>query len=285
MTKALRKLRKEAHNRNERDNARAANRRKAADAWILAPDRTIRDVAFAFNISIHIAHQIKKALRDKDDENLKKLLNPHDNRAGRKIVLDKEEDHLFDVAMGRFCLGDGVADKATILSAMAKIASDGRENTYKNDLPSSEAFRAFRARHENFTFRRSHRKELAKAFAERHDHVETYAKALTTVFEKHPTLRLNTEAIINVDETEVRTVFGERPRALVPKTSRHGAPKLYSPGSEKHVTAVIAVSAAGRKAPPFFVVAGKSTLQSWIKPLEGPFCSLSGDIVAYTKHD
>lgn len=38
-------------------------------------------------------------------------------------------------------------------------------------------------------------------------------------------------------------------------------------GPSKHITAAVAVSASGRKAPPFFIVAGQRVMSNWISPL------------------
>ena len=150
-------------------------------------------------------------------------------------------------------------------------------------MPSREAFLHLRSRLEEFTYRRHDSKEKAKVDAESYQHVKTLKDTLEEVFRKHPSLRTNPEAIINVDECEVATAFGERSKSLVPNSSRNGECKQKIIGSDKHVTAVIAASAAGRLAPPFFVVAGKNTLSFWTEPLDIDGSSLNESCKVYTR--
>ena len=81
-----------------------------------------------------------------DEEMLPKPLHPYESSAERSQLLIKEENELFDCAISRFRLGDGIADRPTILSVMSNIASDGRESASKSDVPSIEALWEFLAR-------------------------------------------------------------------------------------------------------------------------------------------
>lgn len=55
-----------------------------------------------------------------------------------------------------------------------------------------------------------------------------------------------------------------------PSNSKHAGfvSQTTGSGEGRHVTAVIAVSAAGHKAPPFFIVQGKNVISSWFSHLD-----------------
>ena len=50
-------------------------------------------------------------------------------------------------------------------------------------------------------------------------------------------------------------------------THHGGYTACHASKMSKQITAIIAVSASGLKAPPFFVVAGKNVMSSWLEPL------------------
>ena len=175
------------------------------------------------------------------------------------------------------------ADKGNIRGAIARIASDGRKNAYENDLLCKDIFLQFRAKSKDFTYRRSEAKGALKKGRENYSHVDTSVKVLEEYFRKHPQLRCNPEATLNIDETKVRTEFGERGRALIPATTHHGAGRVSSVGYDKHVTAVIVVKAAGRVCPPFFITAGKNTMSSWNQPSDADALLLGTERCRYGK--
>ena len=67
-------------------------------------------------------------------------MNRYPNYCLMKIVLVenafslKEEHELFRTSMNHFFLYDGIPDESKIRVGMAKIASNGSINMYKNDL-------------------------------------------------------------------------------------------------------------------------------------------------------
>ncbi len=72
-----------------------------------------------------------------------------------------------------------------------------------------------------------------------------------------------------MDETSVSCEFGKLMKVYVSSETHYGGCVTSSigSGSGTHVTAVIAVSASGRKPPPFFIVQGKKVMSAWFDPL------------------
>ncbi len=72
-----------------------------------------------------------------------------------------------------------------------------------------------------------------------------------------------------MDETNVSCEFGQRLKVFGSSATHHGGfvSSSATSGSGTHVTAVIAVSASGRKSSPFFIVAGKQVMSAWFDPL------------------
>ena len=71
-----------------------------------------------------------------------------------------------------------------------------------------------------------------------------------------------------MDETAVSTEFVQPVKVFGAADTKHGGFRAApASGSSKHITAVVAVSASGRKPPPFFIVAGKNIMSGWKKPL------------------
>ena len=285
MTKSLRKLRKDAQKRNSRDDVRAENRRNAVVSLRKDPSRTARSLAASFHLSLHAAQSLKRAVMPRDDGLLSKLLNPRENRAGRRCVLTKEEESILKAGFNHFNSNVSAADEDSARSMMGKIASDGRGDCCKNELPCKGAFIHFRARNPDLTNRRQNAKDQAKTKAETWSHVSSLKDALEEVLEKHPSPRSNPEAIVNIDEVGVNTEFGERKKTLVSTSSRAGAGAAPPPACEKHATLVISASAAGRIAPPFFAVAGKNAMSSWAWPLDAAASSLPTELQQCGRED
>lgn len=72
-----------------------------------------------------------------------------------------------------------------------------------------------------------------------------------------------------MDETGALTEYGQKTKVFGASSTDHGGCISQSTGSGegRHVTAVIAVSASGHKAPPFFIVQGKNVMRNWFLPL------------------
>ena len=281
MTKSIRKLRSEIRQRSFRDSERTKNRVDAINAVKEDSTITVRQLASSFFLSRGIAHKIKRAAQLRGISRIEELASPRTHRAGRKSVLSEEERNLLAESAERFLADGRLPTENAVRVAMGQIAADGGKNSYKSGMPCRDAFLQFRAERSDLALRRNSEGNAAKSRAENFEHANSHATALEEVFKKHPHLQRSPEAIINLDETEVRTEFGERVRALTPKSSRTGAPKPTFPGSEKHATAVIAASAAGRVAPPFFAVAGKNTMNSWAEPLDSRIFNLQGGLEIY----
>ena len=162
------------------------------------------------------------------------------------------------------------ADNAELKSLMARIANDGRPRNFKSGVPSPDAIRSFRARHPEMRFRKSESKATVKLSGENYDHVSTYATVLKEVKSDYPAIFDHGDYVWNMDETHVDGEFGKRKSVYSPADSHHRgfvATKKHG-GDGRHVTVVLAVSASGKKAPPFFIVESKRNMSNWYYKLE-----------------
>ena len=267
MPPSIRRQRADVKNRDARDADQQRRRRLAAEEFRSNSSATIRAVSESLRLSHGTVQSIRFAVKSNNEEALQKLLDPRQNRAGRKQVLTREEEDMISKSIVRFGASGRALNIQKVREIMGLISSDGRKHSYQNGMPSAEAVRSFRARRFELTCRKAEDKDAVKIRAESYEHVKSLAEVLKSVFEKHPGLPKDAEAIINLDETEVNADSGGTQRVLGgkgPHECRRGRKSRGGP----HVTAILAVSAAGRKAPPFFLVAGKHTRTTWTDPLD-----------------
>jgi len=63
--------------------------------------------------------------------------------------------------------------------------------------------------------------------------------------------------------------YGKKTKVFGAADTHHGGfAACHASKMNKHINAIIAVSASGLKAPPFFIVAGKNVMSSWLEPLK-----------------
>ena len=190
------------------------------------------------------------------------------NSVGRPTVLTLEEENMIVKGI-TFAAQRGFALTVPALKiVMAKIAADGRPG-WLSRLPCDDAVTSFRARHSEITFRKSENKDSEKLKGENFELVLSYVTALKQVDTVHPGIFRNADRLWNMHETKVDAEFGKIVKVLgPPNTHQRGLVSSTSAaGSRKHVTYVIAISASGLKAPPFFIVAGKNRMSKWFEPL------------------
>lgn len=84
-------------------------------------------------------------VRSNKPEDLKKLLNSVDSRAGTKFVMSRTETKLNNDNMEYAGTRDFAMDYRDLKSACQKIASDGRSEAYKNGVPCEATLRRYRA--------------------------------------------------------------------------------------------------------------------------------------------
>lgn len=73
----------------------------------------------------------------------------------------------------------------------------------------------------------------------------------------------------NMDETSVDVEYGEWEKYFTSSSRHYGGFKAVGKDwNGKHITEVIAASAFGLVAPPFFIVAGKNVMKVWFLPFE-----------------
>ena len=129
---------------------------------------------------------MRQAYLSKDNSTLDKLLDPKQNRPGRRHVLTKGEgEALSKCAISELLKGNALTP-ATFRMAMGRIANDGRTPGYKNTTPCPHTFRQFRAENRNITVRNKTNKAQAKIEAENIDHVRSMESVLQAVLKEHP---------------------------------------------------------------------------------------------------
>ena len=169
---------------------------------------------------------------------------------------------------------------------MGRIASDGRAKTYKNGVPSGDAIRSFRARHPELIFRLVENKSAVKLKSEDYFHVKTYEDALRSVSQEFPTIFDDPDLVWNMDETHVDGEFGKRERVVSDGSTHHGgfAKTTAGTGNGRNVTVVFAVSASGKKCPPFFIIEGKRNMSNWYLQLsEEKYKFEDGNLKRFTR--
>lgn len=144
------------------------------------------------------------------------MLEPAKNRAGRRPVITAEEDDLIKKRM-RWAAASGFAWRYEDLKAvMTRISNDSRERTFPTDSGalSGGAVRAWRTRNRDITYRRAEDKSTAKLFAESHNHMKTFEKALMQVETRNPGLFNDDDRLWNTYETAVYIKFGENEKCF-----------------------------------------------------------------------
>lgn len=159
--------------------------------------------------------------------------------------------------------------KSDLRYLMSKIAANGKLRRLKNGLPSEEKAVSFRARHTDLTVCSAENKALVKLKGELLSHVQTYEKVLRTFAQDYPGIFNDGLRVWNMDMTHVSAEYGRKKRMLCSAASHHGGflPSSLSPSNGRHITVVLAVSASGLLAPPFFIIAGLRVMPDWFKSL------------------
>lgn len=133
--------------------------------------------------------------------------------------------------------------------AIKNIGSDCR-NGYKanNGMPSSDFVRSWRDTNRDITYRTAKNKTLAKLRAESYDHVNSYAVSLKAVDCANSGIFDEPERMCNVDEKPASADFGPKIKVFYPAKSNHAGAVAQNGGKpSKQVTALVAVSASGRR--------------------------------------
>ena len=218
------------------------------------PERDVKvaEVVRQSGVSRGTSDRIKYALMN-DKAVLQQLLSPSRNRVGRRSVIRAEETELSEDRY-RYAARRGFALQLdTVRKVVADIARDERDG-FRTDstLPSAAAVRTWRAQNMDIKFRKAENKAFAKLQAENFAHVNTFGSALKQVGTEHPEIFQSSDLVWNMDETAVSAEFGQPVKVFGAADTKHGGFKAApASGSGKHITAVVAVSASGRKTPPF----------------------------------
>ena len=225
--------------------------RREAVRLLQVTSLSLRKISAAKGISKSVVGELKELLRVKYDDIISNIWRK--NGPGRKTVLSEEEERMI---VNRLCFAAGrgfTVDHDGIRRIMARVVLDGRRG-WRNNLTSDDAVRAFRALHREIASRKAGNKEAEKLKAESRKHFQAFLTVLKNVDRLHPGLFGDPDRIWNVDETAVDATNGNSKKVFCSAASHHGgfAASSGANGPNKHITAMVAVSASGCKTPPFF---------------------------------
>ena len=155
-------------------------------------------------------------------------------------------------------------DNACLKYMMSQIAADGRPG-WKGNALSDDAVWSFRARNCQICLRTTESKDEVKLKGKSYNHVQTFFDELVKIRKRFPGLLEDGDRVLNIDWSTVEKEFGKYQiicGGSLPPWRVLPSKVIIRTG--KHVTAIIAASAYGRKAPLFFFVAGNLAMQHWI---------------------
>lgn len=200
-----------------------------------------------YDIKSSTAKRLVSAFKNRvaDPLPLQRLLNPHENRAGRRSVLTKEEQEMIVATCERAEIVGQSTGIDTLKTLCADISGDGRKG-FKKGVPSDAAIRKFRANNRALTVRTYRPKDIAKVKAECYTHVQSFKTVFEHVEREHNGIYSRGEAVWNFDETCVNSDRNRKEKVLSSTRLHHeGASRVSGVGSGgKHVTDVVAISAA-----------------------------------------
>ena len=259
-------------------------RREAAEQ--LRRGTRLASVIARTGISRGTASRIKDAVESKDSVGLSRLLDPAKNRPGRPRVLSARAE-LSIVHRMKQLATMGFAQNVHSLKSVAASIARHEGTPFAGGMPSDDWVRGFRSRHRDITLRNAENKDVRKLQAESTEHVTTFKTALEKLQNDHPGIFDDPARIWNMDETEVSGAFGKREKVFGPSKTNHGGFKgVVGTGTGKHLTAVVATSAAGHVLPPFFIFEGVYQMERWFEPLnDSVFTDDHGNPEWYTKAD
>ena len=237
--------------------------KRSAISLLKSTNLYLRKIAESTGLSKTLIGSLKEMIRkDALDEIERQCSSIEARTKGARFVLSEDEETLIVQRLIYAAQRGFPVDVAGIKRIMAEVAADGRKGW-------ANAVRSSRARHREITFRNYERKENAKLKGESFWHVQRYFDVLKQIESKYPGILEDGDRIWNVDETAVDSTFGKKRKVFGPSNSHHGGfvASAKTAGAGKHIRCVVAVSASRRKAPPFFIVAGKHVMSNWVDPL------------------
>lgn len=265
-------MRREAAANKARDTRDAIEAAKRERAYELIEEGTLsmRAIARATEVSRGTVSRLKCAYdnRENDYAPVRALLNPKENRAGRRSVLSALEQNKLSQKMVQGSQRGFAYSLDDARQVMGKIASDGRKNSFKNAIPSAATVRKFRCDHRELTVRTGRNKDLSKLKAQTYAHVKTFQEALLRVIKSYPCVAQNPDFLWNCDEVGICCERGRKVRVFTSATAQcSNRTGSSDSGTGPHITMVMAISASGRKAPPFLIVKGKNIMSAWFAPI------------------
>lgn len=262
MTRSLR--RQSARNRLRQHTLESLIQRRALAVELFTKGKKYREVMRLTGLSSGTVSRIKKKMSEEHSaETIASSVRPR----GATTTLTEAEEKL--IVQGLLdCSARGfAADNYDLKQIAARVAKQSNKS-FKNDLPSDDWTRAFRARHENLTYRKHESRSFVKLAAETADHLQGYVRALRQVESNNPGIFDDPRYVWNMDETDVSAAQGERLRVFGPSQTNNGGIRGTSgDGGGRHLTAVVIANAAGDVLPPFFIFAGVKKMQRWFEPL------------------
>lgn len=230
---------------------------------------SLRAASSATGVSRATCDRLKHALQDGDSDTLQKLMDPVTFHPGRPSVLSDAESILLATQMKDAAKRGYPVDLESVRRAMKRIANDGRQGFSTADgLPSTDFVRTWRSRHRELTFTAGEdRRRLIKLHGDSISHATTFANALEAARASSPDIFDSPARLWNLDETDCCAGLNRRRVSLQSALKQPAMASSTAAEKESHVSAVMAISAAGHIAPPVFIVQAPNVLQEWFRPL------------------
>lgn len=244
---------------------------RALAVRLLKEGNTIRETARITGVTRSTIQRIRNCITSDDKDGIRRMTSTK-TRAGRPTVISTDEAAMINERLKLAAKRGFAVDNHTFKHVLSRVAADGRKG-YQRGVPSDEAVRTYRAHNRDITYRRIENKEHAKLAAESYEHIETFFSVLDTIQKTHPGILFSANRVWNTDETAVDCTLGKWTRCFTSADTKNGGHRgvKSSYGISKHITAVIAASASGTVAPPFFIIAGKRKSSDWWSPVTGRF--------------
>ena len=234
----------------------------------LAKQWSIRKVAEMTDLSKSLIGSIKQEIKRNGKTSVISSIEERNHKAGRRNVLTTTEEKMI-VERIIFAAHRGFAvDNACLKYMRSHIAADGRPG-WKGNAPSDDAVRSFREHNCEICLRTTQSKDEVKLKGESYSHVQTFFDELVKIRKRFPGIFGRQGQSMEHGWVICGNGVWKKTKSYAEARCHHGGscPARSSSEPGKHVTAIIATSASGRKALLFFFVAGKLAMQHWIHSL------------------
>ena len=173
-------------------------------------------------------------------------------KAGRKTAVPLEiEDKIATSCLKAAEMGFGIS-KQQLLMKVSRMTKSLGIKAFKNDIPSDDWWRGFRARHPEVSLRKAEALSTTRSRMMNRTVVSNYFSDLIRIISEN---ELSPDVIWNSDETGKQ--FEHKPTTVVARKGARAVPGRTG-NSRENVTILACVNAQGTSLPPMCIVKGKT---------------------------